>query len=165
MKSSCDPPAARSAHGYKPFHSVQPFGKLPWRFLDELIAFYCDRGAPQILDATVNRLITQLRGIHGLIDNAQASLDGVLFNPPISFAQAAAYHKAVGYSWDGRSSWWSDMKDQAAEIIREAGKAICLSWDSTGFGASRGFVLERLLIVNHGGHWHDTIVTVERKTH
>jgi hypothetical protein len=91
------------------------------------------------------------------------TLDGVLFNPPISFAQAAAYHKAVGYSWDGRSSWWSGMKDQAAQLITNGGKAICLSWDSTGFGASRGFVLERLLIVNHGGHWRDTIVTVERK--
>lgn len=91
------------------------------------------------------------------------TLDGVLFNPPISFAQAADYHKAVGYRWDGRSSWWSGMKDQAAELITNGGKAICLSWDSTGFGASRDFVLERMLIVNRGGHWHDTIVTVERK--
>jgi hypothetical protein len=90
-------------------------------------------------------------------------LDGILFDAPISFAQAAAYHKAVGYRWDGRTSWWGGMKDNAAGLIKAGGKAISISWDSTGFGASRGFTLERILIVNHGGHWHDTIVTVERR--
>jgi hypothetical protein len=40
--------------GYKPFYSVQPFDTLPWQFLDELIAFYCDIAEPRILDATVN---------------------------------------------------------------------------------------------------------------
>ncbi len=40
---------------YVPFHSVQPFEKEPWQFLDELIAFYCDIAEPRILDATVNQ--------------------------------------------------------------------------------------------------------------
>ena len=41
--------------GYKVFYSVQPFDKVPWQFLDELIAFYCDKAEPCILDATVNQ--------------------------------------------------------------------------------------------------------------
>ena len=44
-----DPPST-----YTPLYSVQPFDKVPWRFLDELIAFYCDIAEPRILDATVN---------------------------------------------------------------------------------------------------------------
>ena len=39
---------------YKPFFSVQEFGRVPWEFLDELIAFYCPKRKPDILDATVN---------------------------------------------------------------------------------------------------------------
>jgi SAM-dependent methyltransferase len=39
---------------YKPFHSVQPFETVPWRFLDELIEFYCPLPEPLILDATAN---------------------------------------------------------------------------------------------------------------
>jgi hypothetical protein len=89
--------------------------------------------------------------------------DGILFNPPISFRQAADYHKAVGYGWDGRSSWWSGMKDRVASLIKEGGKCITIGWDSNGLGASRGFVMERILMVAHGGHWRDTIVTVESK--
>ena len=45
-------PDAQSA--YKPLYSVQSFGPVPWQFLDELIAFYCELPEPRILDATVN---------------------------------------------------------------------------------------------------------------
>ena len=42
-------------HTYTPFYSLQPFGKVPWQFLDKLIGFYCDIAEPRILDATVNK--------------------------------------------------------------------------------------------------------------
>jgi hypothetical protein len=41
--------------GYKPLYSVQPFEKVPWQFLDDLIGFYCELSEPLILDATVNQ--------------------------------------------------------------------------------------------------------------
>jgi len=44
-----DPPST-----YIPLYSVQPFDKVPWQFLDEIIAYYCDLAEPRILDATVN---------------------------------------------------------------------------------------------------------------
>lgn len=124
-------------------------------WLTDLFETQSERYAP-------SRLIQHRIDSHNHTRSMRPTLDGILFNPPISFAQAAAYHKTVGYGWDGRSSWWSGMKDKAADLIREGGTAICISWDSTGLGVSRGFKLERLLIVNHGGHWRDT-VTVERK--
>jgi hypothetical protein len=92
-----------------------------------------------------------------------AGVDGVLFNPPTSWKQAERYVKQHGQQWDGTTRWWSMMKDMAASIIRPGGKAICIGWDSNGLGKSRGFTLERMLVVAHGGHWHDTLICVERK--
>lgn len=89
--------------------------------------------------------------------------DGVILNPPTSFRQAEHYIKRFGLKWDGTTRWWADLKNEAARITKEGGKVVTISWDSTGLGVSRGFFLERVLMVNHGGHWHDTIVTVERK--
>jgi hypothetical protein len=111
-----------------------------------------------------DRLIQQRIDSYDRTHSMRPALDGILFNPPITFAQAAAYHRTMQRGWDGRSSWWSGMKDKVASLIREGGKCVSISWDSTGLGISRGFIMERLLIVNHGGHWHDSIVTVERKT-
>jgi hypothetical protein len=48
-------PQPDAQSGYKPFHSVQPFETIPWKFLDQLIAFYCSIAEPRILDATVNQ--------------------------------------------------------------------------------------------------------------
>ncbi len=39
---------------YKPLFAVQEFGRTPWEFLDEMIAFYCPKDDPFILDVTVN---------------------------------------------------------------------------------------------------------------
>ena len=94
-------------------------------------------------------------------DNSQ---EAVLFRPPTTFRQAERYIKAHGMKWDGRSSWWSDMKDEVARITVQDGIVISIGWDSNGLGIGRGFQLKRILIVAHGGHWRDTVVTVERQT-
>jgi protein gp37 len=39
----------------KPLDSFQPFETVPWQFLDELIALYCDKPEPDILDPTCNK--------------------------------------------------------------------------------------------------------------
>lgn len=36
-------------------------------------------------------------------------------------------------------------------------------WNSGGFGKNLGFEMIEILLVPHGGHHNDTIVTVERK--
>lgn len=40
---------------------------------------------------------------------------------------------------------------------------MCCGWNSNGLGKGRGFELDELLIVAHGGSKNDTIVTVEEK--
>lgn len=92
-----------------------------------------------------------------------ASLDGVLFDPPYSVEQALRKYKPKQGGTAGRLEYWSRCKDEIARIVRPEGKAICFGWDSNGIGKNRNFALDRVLLICHGAAHHDTIVTVEHK--
>lgn len=85
--------------------------------------------------------------------------DGVLYDPPYSFTQARMYGKKE-YA---NMMYWAKCKNEIARIIKPGGKAICFGWNTQGLGKSRGFSLQRVLIVPHGGSKNDTLVTVETK--
>lgn len=93
------------------------------------------------------------------------SVDGVLFDPPYSPRQVRECYDGIdgGIKWDGRMTFWSQTKDEAARIIKPGGKAICFGWNSMGLGKGRGFEIKRILLVPHGGSKNDTICTVEVK--
>jgi len=88
--------------------------------------------------------------------------DSVLLDPPFSPRQAKQCYQldldAVEFA-----SLITVIKDEMARIIKPGGKAVCFGWNSNGLGKGRGFELKRVLLVAHGGHHNDTIVTVERK--
>lgn len=85
--------------------------------------------------------------------------DGVLYDPPYSITQARMYGKKEFSSM----KYWADCKNELARILKPGGKAICFGWSSQGLGKNRGFKMERILLVPHGGSKNDTIVTVEAK--
>ena len=87
-------------------------------------------------------------------------LAGVLYDPPYSITQARQYGKKEFASM----KYWAECKNEIARIIKPGGKAICFGWNSMGLGKNRGFRIERILLVPHGGSKNDTIVTVEFKT-
>ena len=87
------------------------------------------------------------------------SMDGVLFDPPYSITQARQYGKKEYASM----KYWADCKNEIARIIKPGGKVICFGWNSVGLGKNRGFIMERILLVPHGGSKNDTIITVEVK--
>lgn len=92
--------------------------------------------------------------------------DGVLYDPPYSTSQAKICYEGAGMknlAWNMR--WWADVKDEIARIIKPDGTAVCFGWSSNGIGMSRGFEMNRVLLVPHGGSKNDTIVTVETKSH
>lgn len=90
---------------------------------------------------------------------------GILFDPPYSLRQTKECYEGLGYPMTQKDtqSFPNYIKDLAAPKIKAGGYAICFGWDSGGFGRVMGFELIELLLVPHGGHHHDTIVTVERK--
>jgi len=94
------------------------------------------------------------------------SVDGVLFDPPFSPRQIKECYQMVGMPHDKiwtNSTFLSTKKDATARVIKQGGKVICCGWNTNGLGINRGFELERILLVAHGGAHNDTIVTVERK--
>lgn len=94
------------------------------------------------------------------------SLDGVLYDPPYSNRQVSECYKGVGLHVDNKttqSSFWSNQKKEIARIVKVGGKVISFGWNSGGIGKKLGFEIERVLLIPHGGHHNDTIVTVERK--
>lgn len=96
---------------------------------------------------------------------ADESVDGILFDPPYSPRQVRECYDGIagGLKWDGRTCFWSDAKNECARILRPGGKAICFGWNSMGLGIKRGFEMQRILLVPHGGSRNDTICTVEIK--
>ena len=92
--------------------------------------------------------------------------DGVLFDPPYSPRQVKECYDSIGLELsqkDTQQTFWAACKDEIARITKPGGTVICCGWNSQGIGKSRGFILEEVLLVPHGGNKNDTIVTVERK--
>ena len=91
---------------------------------------------------------------------------GVLFDPPYSLRQVSEHYKAIGIkatSLDTSANFYKRVKNAVCDKIKKGGYAISFGWNSTGFGKNRGFKLVEILLVNHGAHHNDTIVTVEKK--
>lgn len=97
------------------------------------------------------------------------SADIVLFDPPYSITQAAQLYKSYGkekLSVDvSNMRYWAECKSQVARILKTGGVAITCGWNTNGVGKERGFKIERILIVAHGGSKNDTLCVVERKMH
>ena len=107
---------------------------------------------------------------HDAIDflncHGDCEVDTVLFDPPYSPRQVSECYKKVGKTVNQLTTsarFWSQLKNKTAKITTLGGKVISFGWNSNGMGINRGFEIEEILIVAHGGNHNDTIVTVERK--
>lgn len=105
-----------------------------------------------------------LQFLRGFSDN---SANGILFDPPYSITQAKQCYEGYGMELlDTKPTsmkYWADCKNEMARITKPGGKIICFGWNTMGIGINRGFKMERILIVPHGGSKNDTLVTVETK--
>jgi DNA modification methylase len=95
------------------------------------------------------------------------SYDGVLLDPPYSITQAKQCYEGRGMELlkikPTSMKYWAEVKNEIKRILKPGGVAICFGWTSMGLGKNRGFVMDEILLVPHGGSKNDTIVTVERK--
>ena len=95
-----------------------------------------------------------------------ASVDGVLYDPPYSPRQVSECYKNIGHNVTNettRVSFWGNHKKEISRIIKPGGKVITFGWNSGGIGSKYGFEIKRILLVPHGGWHNDTICTVEVK--
>lgn len=119
---------------------------------------------------TTNDIRTSMQTTHHgcaldfLKSQPSSHYDGVLYDPPYSLWQAKECYEGAGMkNIAGNMRWWADIKDNIQRIIKPEGTAVCFGWSSMGLGKSRGFEMNRVLLVPHGGSKNDTIVTVETK--
>ena len=92
--------------------------------------------------------------------------DGILFDPPYSGRQVKEHYKVLGKKvtqLDTSRNFYSRVINPISRKIKVGGYAISFGWNSGGFGKKRGFEIIEILLVPHGGHHNDTIVTVEKK--
>lgn len=91
---------------------------------------------------------------------------GVLFDPPYSYRQISECYKGFGIkatALDTSNRFYNRVMNAICDKIEPGGYAISFGWNSNGFGINRGFELVEVMVVAHGQHHNDTIVTVERK--
>lgn len=97
-----------------------------------------------------------------------ASVDGILFDPPYSSRQIKECYESVGLKVTQQmtqSSFYSNQKKEISRIVKKGGKVISFGWNSGGIGKKYGFKIEKIILVAHGGNHNDTIITIETKIH
>ena len=96
----------------------------------------------------------------------RSGLSGVLFDPPYSMRQISEHYREYGKkatALDTSYNFYRRVMDVLAPKVKAGGIAISCGWNSNAFGMKCGFDIIEILVVAHGCHHNDTIVTVERK--
>ena len=92
--------------------------------------------------------------------------DLALFDPPYSYRQVSEHYKVIGKKatqLDTSTNFYNRVLNPLANKIKVGGYCISFGWNTNAMGKNRGFEIVEILIVAHGGHHNDTLVTVERK--
>uniref|UniRef100_A0A6M3JIR3 Putative methyltransferase n=2 Tax=viral metagenome TaxID=1070528 RepID=A0A6M3JIR3_9ZZZZ len=98
----------------------------------------------------------------------EGAFKGVLFDPPYSYRQISECYSGVGIKasqLDTSNRFYNSVKNAICDKIIIGGYVISFGWSSNDFGKNRGFKIVEILLIAHGEHHNDTIVTVEVKTH
>jgi len=93
-------------------------------------------------------------------------VDLALLDPPYSPRQISECYAGVGKKatmQDTQSAFWRKIKDALDPLILPGGVCLSFGWNSQGMGLKRGYSIEELLLVPHGGAHNDTICIAERK--
>jgi len=102
--------------------------------------------------------------IEYLKEFVDGSVSRILFDPPYSPRQLKECYDEKGESLHNTTSRvWAKWKDEIARVVCPGGICISFGWSSNGLGIKRGFEIERILLIAHGGNHNDTLCVVERK--
>ncbi len=94
------------------------------------------------------------------------SVDCVLYDPPYSLRQVKECYEGVGVKVTQehtKASWRARHLDEIQRILKVGGICLCFGWNTNGVGKKRGFEMQEILIVSHGGSKNDTLCTKEIK--
>lgn len=93
--------------------------------------------------------------------------DLALFDPPYSPRQMSECYKGVGLTPTTKdtqnAALYARVRNALLAVVPVGGVVLSFGWNSGGMGKTRGFVKERILLVNHGAAHNDTICVAERR--
>lgn len=87
-------------------------------------------------------------------------LTGVLLDPPYSLHQVTVSYGGHGLK---RVIALTPVYDEISRILKNGGKCVSFGWGTNGIGRNRGFEIDEIYLIPHGGHHNDTLVTIETK--
>jgi len=102
-------------------------------------------------------------GLSYVSDFDDGFFDGAVLDPPYSYRQLFHTYRGGSDFLKGKLVPMTEMNNRIACKIKEGGYCISFGWNSNGLGKKRGFEIVEILIIAHGGHHNDTIVTVEKR--
>jgi hypothetical protein len=120
---------------------------------------------PERGDNTTNHL-DSLDFVNSVLSEERDLFRGVILDPPYSYRQVSEHYKSVGRhvtSLDTSNNFYNRVMNAVCDFVEAGGHAISCGWNSNGFGRRRGFEIVEVLLVAHGQHHNDTIITVEVK--
>jgi len=88
---------------------------------------------------------------------------GCLFDPPYSIHEVKRHYDSLGRKYDFANDPTCAFKQVRDILAPKVDRVIYFGWNTNAFGKKRGFEIEEVLVVAHGGNRNDTLVTVERK--
>ena len=81
----------------------------------------------------------------------------ILLDPPYSYRKSMEMY-------DGKvMSSFNAVKNELPMILSNNGMVMTFGYHSTVMGKSRGFEIEHICLMSHGGAIHDTIASIERR--
>ncbi len=100
------------------------------------------------------------------VDMVDGPFTGAIFDPPYSYRQIKECYNGLGLpvtQFDTSFNFYGRVINILAPKISVGGYVISFGWSSNGFGKKHRFQIVEILLVAHGLHHNDTIVTIERK--
>ena len=96
-----------------------------------------------------------------------AKVDVALFDPPYSPRQISEVYASIGLPCTSEDTQnarlYKRVRDVMAQLVRPNGVVLSFGWNSAGMGKGRGYTIEEILLVAHGGAHNDTICVAERR--
>lgn len=95
------------------------------------------------------------------------TVDLALFDPPYSPRQISECYKNFGREVTAKdtqnAALYKRVRDALDPLIALDGIVLSFGWSSNGMGKGRGYQIEEVMMVAHGGAHNDTICIAERK--
>ncbi len=102
-----------------------------------------------------------------MLGDQDVKLDCCLFDPPYSPRQISECYQSIGRTVTSKdtqnAALYKRVRDAIHRLMVPGGVVLSFGWNSGGMGKTRGYKIEEILLVAHGGAHNDTICMAERK--